>query len=107
MNEHICDGHPVSIRTEILAGVTTFLSMAYVLALYPNIMSKIGLPPGGAMIAAALASAMGTFLMGLLAKYPFALAPDVGLIPFLRLFGGDRHENILAVRHDGGFSSRG
>ena len=46
------------------AGLTTFLSMAYVLALYPNIMSKIGLPPGVAMIAAALASALGTFLMG-------------------------------------------
>ena len=66
MNEHIYDGHPVSIRTEILAGVTTFLSMACVLALYPNIMSKIGLPPGGAMIAAipafAITSAM--FIVG-------------------------------------------
>ncbi len=72
----------VSVRTELLAGLTTFLSMAYILALYPNVMSRIGLPAGGAMIAAALSAAFGTFLMGLLAKYPFALAPGVGIVPF-------------------------
>ena len=71
-----------SIRTELLAGLTTFLSMAYILALYPGVMSKIGLPAGGAMIAAALSAAFGTFLMGFLAKYPFALAPGVGIVPF-------------------------
>ena len=76
-NEPVC-----SVRTEILAGLTTFLSMAYILALYPSVMSKIGLPAGGAMIAAALSAAFGTFLMGLLAKYPFALAPGVGIVPF-------------------------
>lgn len=70
------------VRTELLAGLTTFLSMAYILALYPNVMSSIGLPAGGAMIAAALSAALGTFLMGLLAKYPFALAPGVGIVPF-------------------------
>ena len=69
-------------RTELLAGVTTFLSMAYILALYPNVMSRIGLPAGGAMIAAALSAAFGTFLMGFLARYPFALAPGVGIVPF-------------------------
>ena len=72
----------VSVKTELLAGVTTFLSMAYILALYPSIMSRIGLPAGGAMIAAAISAAVGTFLMGLLAKYPFALAPGVGIVPF-------------------------
>jgi len=72
----------ISIRTELLAGLTTFLSMAYILALYPTVMSRIGLPAGGAMIAAALSAALGTFLMGLLAKYPFALAPGVGIVPF-------------------------
>lgn len=71
-----------SIRTELLAGLTTFLSMAYILALYPNLMSIIGLPVGGAMIAAALSAAFGTFLMGFLAKYPFALAPGAGIVPF-------------------------
>ena len=76
------NGTKVCVRTEILAGLTTFLSMAYILALYPNVMSKIGLPPGGAMIAAALSAAFGTFLMGWLARYPFALAPGVGIVPF-------------------------
>lgn len=79
------DKHPgsgVSVRTEVLAGLTTFLSMAYILALYPSIMSKISLPAGGAMIAAALSAALGTFLMGVLARYPFALAPGVGIVPF-------------------------
>lgn len=70
------------LKTELLAGATTFLSMAYILILYPGVMSKIGLPAGGAMIAAALSAALGTFLMGALAKYPFALAPGVGIVPF-------------------------
>jgi len=72
----------VRFGTELLAGLTTFLSMAYILALYPSVMGRIGLPPGGAMIAAALSAAFGTFLMGYWAKYPFALAPGVGIVPF-------------------------
>ena len=52
-----------SVRTEVLAGITTFLSMVYILAVYPNIMGCIGIPAGGAVIAAALASFIGTFLM--------------------------------------------
>ena len=76
------DAESPKVRTELLAGLTTFLSMAYILALYPGFMSKIGLPAGGAMIAAALSAALGTFLMGLLARYPFALAPGVGIVPF-------------------------
>lgn len=71
-----------TVRTEIIAGVTTFLSMVYILAVYPSVMSEIGIPAGGAVIAAALASFLGTFLMGWLAKYPFALAPGVGIVPF-------------------------
>lgn len=72
-----------TVRTEIIAGVTTFLSMVYILAVYPSVMGGgIGLPAGGAVVAAALASFLGTFLMGALAKYPFALAPGVGIVPF-------------------------
>ena len=82
MTECGTNGRACSVRTELLAGLITFLSMAYILALYPTVMSRIGIPPGGAMIAAALASAFGTFMMGFLAKYPFALAPGVGIIPF-------------------------
>ena len=71
-----------TVKTEIIAGITTFLSMVYILAVYPSVMSEIGIPAGGAVIAAALASFLGTFLMGALAKYPFALAPGVGIVPF-------------------------
>lgn len=71
-----------TVRTEIIAGITTFLSMVYILAVYPSVMSEIGIPAGGAVIAAALASFIGTVLMGCLAKYPFALAPGVGIVPF-------------------------
>ena len=71
-----------TVRTEIIAGVTTFLSMVYILAVYPSVMGEIGIPAGGAVIAAAVASFLGTFLMGWLAKYPFALAPGVGIVPF-------------------------
>ena len=71
-----------NVKTEIIAGVTTFLSMVYILAVYPSVMSEIGIPAGGAVIAAAVASFLGTFLMGWLAKYPFALAPGVGIVPF-------------------------
>ena len=71
-----------TVRTEIIAGITTFLSMVYILAVYPSVMNEIGIPAGGAVIAAALASFLGTLLMGCLAKYPFALAPGVGIVPF-------------------------
>ena len=71
-----------TVKTEIIAGITTFLSMVYILAVYPSVMSEIGIPAGGAVVAAALASFIGTILMGLIAKYPFALAPGVGIVPF-------------------------
>ena len=70
------------VKTEVIAGVTTFLAMVYILAVYPAVMRQIGIPGGGAVIAAAAASALGTFLMGKLGKYPFALAPGVGIVPF-------------------------
>lgn len=71
-----------TVRTEIIAGVTTFLSMVYILAVYPSVMGEIGIPAGGAVIAAAVASFIGTVLMGLVGKYPFGLAPGVGIVPF-------------------------
>ena len=78
-------GNGTSVRTEVLAGVTTFLSMVYILAVYPSVMSRIGIPAGGAVIAAALAAFLGTALMGWLGRYPFALAPGVGIVPFFAL----------------------
>lgn len=68
-----------NIRTEILAGVTTFMTMAYILAVNPNILSASGMDPKAILIATALSAFAGTLLMALLANYPFALAPGLGL----------------------------
>lgn len=68
-----------SVKTEVLAGLTTFMTMAYILAVNPNILSATGMDKGALVIATALASFVGTILMALLANYPFALAPGMGL----------------------------
>ncbi len=68
-----------SVKTEVIAGFTTFMTMAYILAVNPNILSAAGMDPNAVMIATALASFVGTLLMAVLANYPFALAPGMGL----------------------------
>lgn len=72
------DNH-TTMRTELVAGFTTFMTMAYILAVNPNILGDAGMNPNAVMIATALASFVGTLLMALLANYPFALAPGMGL----------------------------
>ena len=67
------------VKTEIIAGVTTFMTMAYILAVNPSILSASGMDSNAVLIATALASFIGTILMALLANYPFALAPGLGL----------------------------
>jgi AGZA family xanthine/uracil permease-like MFS transporter len=67
------------VRTEVIAGITTFMTMAYILAVNPNILSASGMDANAVLIATALASFVGTLLMALLANYPFALAPGLGL----------------------------
>lgn len=69
-------------RIEMLAGLTTFMTMAYILAVNPDILSASGMPKGGIFIATALAAALGSILMALLANYPIALAPGLGLNAF-------------------------
>lgn len=68
-----------NVRTEIAAGVTTFLTMAYIIAVNPGILKEAGVPFTGAMFATCIAAATGTLLMGLVANYPFALAPGMGI----------------------------
>lgn len=68
-----------TVRTELEAGLTTFLTMAYILAVNPQILSEAGVPVEGALLATALSAAIGSILMGVLANYPFALAPGMGL----------------------------
>ena len=72
-----------SVRTEIMAGVTTFLTMAYILAVNPNIFANLeGMPRGSVFTATALAAIVGTLVMALYAKKPFGLAPGMGLNAF-------------------------
>lgn len=72
------DNH-TTVKTEVVAGFTTFMTMAYILAVNPNILSAAGMDANAVLIATALASFVGTLLMSLLANYPFALAPGMGL----------------------------
>lgn len=71
-----------TIRTEIIAGVTTFLTMAYIIVVNPMILAKAGMPQGAVFVATCLAAAVATAVMGLYAKYPIALAPGMGLNAF-------------------------
>ncbi|NDV47513.1 NCS2 family permease [Paludibacter sp. 221] len=71
-----------SVRIEILAGITTFLTMAYILAVNPSILSATGMDKGALFTSTVLAAVLGTILMALLAKLPFALAPGMGLNAF-------------------------
>jgi len=66
-------------RTEILAGVTTFVTMAYIVFVNPSILHETGMPVGAVMAATCVCAAFGSILMGALARYPIALAPGMGL----------------------------
>lgn len=68
-----------NVKTEVMAGITTFMTMAYILAVNPSILSASGMDANAVLLATALASFLGTVLMALLANYPFALAPGMGL----------------------------
>mgnify|MGYP001509880429 CR=1 FL=1 len=68
-----------SVRTEVVAGITTFMTMAYILAVNPSILSASGMDSNAILMATAIASAIGCFAMAFLANYPFALAPGLGL----------------------------
>ena len=68
-----------NVKTEVVAGVTTFMTMAYILAVNPSILSASGMDSNAVLMATALAAFIGTLAMALLANYPFALAPGLGL----------------------------
>ncbi len=71
--------HGVSVKGELAAGLTTFMTMAYILAVNPDILSVTGMNPGGVLIATALSSAIACICMAFMANLPFALAPGMGL----------------------------
>lgn len=68
-----------NVKTEVIAGITTFMTMAYILAVNPTMLSAAGIDATAALIATCLASFVGTMCMALMANYPFALAPGMGL----------------------------
>lgn len=68
-----------NVKTEVVGGITTFMTMAYILAVNPQILSASGMDPQAILMATALASFIGTIAMALMANYPFALAPGLGL----------------------------
>ena len=83
-----------SVRSEILAGVTTFLTMAYIIFVNPSILAQAGMDFGAVFVATCIAAAAGSLIMGLYANYPVALAPGMGLNAYFAFtvvpqFGGD------------------
>ena len=70
------------IRTETFAGLTTFMTMSYIIFVNPSIMEQSGMPVQAVMVATCLASAISTLIMGVLANYPIGLAPSMGINAF-------------------------
>ena len=68
-----------TFKTELMAGLTTFMTMAYILVVNPSILSTTGMDAGALLTATCIASALGTFFMAFFANYPFVLAPGMGL----------------------------
>ncbi len=68
-----------TVRTEVVAGITTFVTMAYIIFINPSILGDAGMPKGAVFVATCLVAAIGTFIMGFYANYPIALAPGMGL----------------------------
>jgi AGZA family xanthine/uracil permease-like MFS transporter len=71
--------HGTNVRTEVVAGVTTFLTMAYIIFVNPAILGDAGVPKDAVFVATCLAAALGCLIMGLYANYPIAMAPGMGL----------------------------
>ena len=77
------DENNTNVKTEVIAGLTTFMAMAYILAVNPNILSSTGMNRDAVLLATSIASFIGCMAMALLANYPFALAPGMGLNAYM------------------------
>lgn len=78
---HLQDAH-TTVKQELIAALTTFVSLSYILFVNPNILSASGIPKGAAFTVTAISTAIGCFIMGLVANYPIALAPTLGSAAF-------------------------
>lgn len=74
--------HKTNVKTELMAGITTFLAMAYILAVNPGMLGATGMPVQSVFLATAIASGVASILMGVLANYPVSLAPGMGVNAF-------------------------
>ena len=74
--------HQTNVKTEVLAGITTFLTMAYIIFVNPSMLASTGMDQGAVFVATCVAAAIGCLIMGLYANYPVALAPGMGLNAF-------------------------
>ncbi len=74
--------HGTDLRTEVIAGFTTFLTMAYIIFVNPSILAEAGMDKGAVFVATCLAAAVGCLVMGIVANYPVAQAPGMGLNAF-------------------------
>jgi AGZA family xanthine/uracil permease-like MFS transporter len=77
------DKHATSFRTEIVAGVTTFMTMSYIIVVNPKVLEVAGIPVGASMVATILTAAFGSLVMGVYARRPFAIAPYMGENAFI------------------------
>ena len=75
--------HGTNVKTEIIAGITTFMTMAYILAVNPSVLSAAGMDPTAVLLATCIASFIGTLCMGLTANLPFVLSAGMGLNAYL------------------------
>ena len=75
--------HGTTLRREVLAGLTTFMTMSYILVVNPAILTAAGIPAGASLVATIITAAVGTLLMGVYAKRPFAVAPYMGENAFI------------------------
>ena len=100
------DRKVTSVRTEVIAGITTFLTMAYILAVNPNVLSATGMDKGALFTTTVVASAFATLLMAFYAKLPFSLAPGIGLSTFFAYTGLPDDGLYLAVRAYGRLDRR-
>lgn len=93
--------HATSVRTELVAGLTTFLAMAYIAVVNPSILAQAGMDTGAVFVATCIAAAVGSLLMGLLANYPIAQAPGMGQNAFFTfsvvIGGGHSWETALGA----------
>ncbi|MBV8636185.1 MAG: NCS2 family permease, partial [Burkholderiaceae bacterium] len=78
--------HKTDVKTELVAGLTTFLTMAYIIFVNPSILGDAGMPRDSVFVATCIAAAIGTLIMALYANYPIALAPGMGLNAYFAYF---------------------